>query len=66
MLATVVYILIVILKNGLKGNLTIVVYVNYFVDVSFVFALLFDYYYYTIRMSLVTGLFFPVLLLNQR
>ena len=24
------------------------------------------YYYYTIRMSLVTGLFFPVLLLNQR
>ena len=66
MLATVVYILIIILKNGLKGNLTIVVYVNYFVDVSFVFALLFDYYYYTIRMSLVTGLFFPVLLLNQR
>jgi len=24
------------------------------------------YYYYTIWMSLVTGLFFPVLLLNQR
>jgi len=24
------------------------------------------YYYYTICMSLVTGLFFPVLLLNQR
>jgi len=56
MLATVVYILIIILKNGLKGNLTIVVYVNYFVDVSFVFALLFDYYYYTICMSPVTGI----------
>ena len=25
-----------------------------------------NYYYYTIWMSLVTGLFFPVLLLNQR
>ena len=28
--------------------------------------LLLYYYYYTIWMSLVTGFFFPVLLLNQR